>query len=122
MPETNVISEQATRESVGPSPSAGSLADSVMRTIISSGNDARDLLFSAVRTDNEGDPSTRPAAYSTSPSFLTTNAGHEAQITLSAVQVWSSSRFVMQGWLAAPEAVRLVDLYVRDFDGALCWS
>ncbi|KAK5175797.1 uncharacterized protein LTR77_000937 [Saxophila tyrrhenica] len=49
----NNLTEHATAGPGNPCPSADGLAESVMRTVVLSGNDARDLLFSAVREDRE---------------------------------------------------------------------
>jgi hypothetical protein len=106
------------------------LVDSVMRTVVSNGNDALNLLFQAATREREPTVDASPVA-TLSPRQSRdhiTSASHEspasrlafappsaaAQVPLSKVapdvlRLWSCTRFVKMGWLSAVEAVTLVD-------------
>lgn len=118
--------------------SSGLLADSVMRTVVSNGHDALNLLFEAANQEGQSDgqsPSSRhphgagctplssvgnlsAAACTSSPAVsvpmsmnLTSGAAASDPNTASDVlEIWSAFRFVRMGWLSAQEAVTFVDL------------
>lgn len=84
-----------------------SLADSVIRSGVSKGNDGLSILFEAAAhqedlshgsplsdTPNDGDRLSRPSRETCA--------------------VWERTRYVMAGWLSAEEAVTLVDLFFQN--------
>lgn len=99
------------------------LTDTVMRTVVSSGNDALNLLFRAAeqrdaqspqyqtpgshRSRAGGDFAT-PGRVSTAP----TETVQLSQAAPSVLEVWSALRFTRMGWFTAEEAVTLMDLCV----------
>lgn len=90
------------------------LTESVVKSVVSSGNDARDLLFTVVRDDGEAHSTTANAYDSTSPYSVERQAGlprGAAFRPMAAVDVWNACRWTMQGWFNAEEAITLVDLY-----------
>lgn len=109
------------------------LATSVMRTVVSSGNDALNLLFEAVNHSEPGrnrDAATlppgphSPQVQTPSQSSVVSRVtgvkldGQTAQDSLPTPEVdvsrvWNACRFVKMGWLSASEAVGLIDLYVK---------
>ena len=112
------------------SPATDSLADSVMRTVVSSGNDAMNLLFEAARQEgdceaqnaqgeNDGAASTQTMGiqfHPTSKHTHSTNAPspppHNVRIPdacSDALEVWSACRFVKMGWFSAHEAIFYID-------------
>lgn len=110
------------------------VADSVMRTVVSNGHDALNLLFEAANQSSQHDiqsPSSRDlhghtphsstgnfsaAACTTSPASsipVRTNLASGAIVSSNnteVLEVWSAFRFVRMGWLSAQEALALVDL------------
>lgn len=116
--------------------SSGLLADSVMRTVVSNGHDALNLLFEAANQEGQSDsqsPGSRyphgagrtphsstgnysAAACASSPagsvplSMNVAASGATSDPKTDALEVWSAFRFVRMGWLSAQEAVTFVDL------------
>lgn len=116
--------------------SSGLLADSVMRTVVSNGHDALNLLFEAANQEGQSDsqsPGSRyphgagrtphsstgnysAAACTSSPassipmSMNVAPSGVTSDPKTDALEVWSAFRFVRMGWLSAQEAVTFVDL------------
>jgi len=96
------------------------LTDSVMRTVVSSGNDALDLLFVAAHKESEGQhlPHLQAEANGFTPGSnisLGTPMGSNLQSRLPTVSsnvtdVWNACRFVKMGWFSAEEAVLYLDL------------
>ncbi|KAF3021117.1 hypothetical protein E8E14_013504 [Neopestalotiopsis sp. 37M] len=107
-------------------PPDNDLSDSVMRTMISSSNDALDVLFDPVRRGSQV-MTQAPSISDGPPSFshgTSLTVGKEATVagTLprlsqtpsnSVREIWNACRFVKQGWFSAGEAVFLVDKYSR---------
>lgn len=101
-----------------------SLANSVMRTVVSNGNDALNLLFQAATQDQAEHRSetarhtgfgTQTGTGVTTPhsTFLATNVMEPVAISPAAVTIyklWRSTRFVKMGWLSAEEAITYIDL------------
>lgn len=103
------------------------LAHSVIRTVVSTGNDALNILFEAAAhqedlASNAGvrisSPSGPVPGYDTPGSTLSLGAAAKASrvVKLSkpnpeVLQVWNRSRFVMAGWLSAEEALTFIDLF-----------
>lgn len=114
------------------------LADSMMRTVVASGNDALNLLFeAATREDAVAASSAReggyaldagvppgpvvgegePAMYATPGSNMSVSSGllapNSVQLSAASEEVldlWKNCRFVRMGWFTAREAVTYVDL------------
>ncbi|KAL2835276.1 hypothetical protein BDW59DRAFT_168515 [Aspergillus cavernicola] len=119
--------------------STSTLDNSMMRTVVSSGNDALNILFEAAAvhsqeaalaeqgTHSRGTPN--PAAYrannespfsqmqsAVSPDVLAkairpVDISHASNEVLS---TWESCRFVMMGWFTSREAVTLIDLFFKN--------
>ncbi|KAJ5773155.1 hypothetical protein N7457_008051 [Penicillium paradoxum] len=135
--------------SVGPpqsdqSPSHGSennthrsgptLATSMMRTVVASGNDALNILFEAATaqegnhadTSSEpipGPPSAGPSPYDQTPRNYdaafepVARVIHPVQlsaVTQDTLNVWEACRFVKMGWFTAREAVTFIDLFFKN--------
>jgi len=113
------------------SSSQGDLAHSVMRTVVSSGSDALNLLFEAAHhrdaMDNEQQsgsqayetPRSGPSGFENgvpSSPFHTFRAQPVQMSTPSpdTLKTWTSCRFVQMGWFSAHEAVTYVDLFFKN--------
>lgn len=123
----------------GPPSTASGLTSSMMRTVVSSGNDALNLLFEAAaqngpleqrdparNTYNDKDgyhPDYRSARSVQTPgpgpgpgqSSVGTSPAAPAAVDISnpsrdVLDVWESCRFVKMGWFTAKEAITYVDL------------
>ncbi|CAO2648369.1 Nn.00g076360.m01.CDS01 [Neocucurbitaria sp. VM-36] len=107
------------------------LAHSVMRTVVSSGSDALNLLFEAAHHRDAIDsqeqsgsqayetPRSGPSGYENgipSSPFHTFRAQPVQMSTPSpeTLKVWTSCRFVQMGWFSAHEAVTYVDLFFKN--------
>ncbi|KAH7073944.1 hypothetical protein BKA63DRAFT_44711 [Paraphoma chrysanthemicola] len=106
------------------------LAHSVMRTVVSSGSDALNLLFEAANHRDAIDnaeqsgsqayetPRSGPSGYEGVPSspFHTFRAQPVQMSTPSpeTLKVWTACRFVQMGWFSAHEAVTYVDLFFKN--------
>lgn len=113
------------------------LASSVMRTVVSSGNDALNLLFEAahhkdvidsqeisrqaeggatnVQTVADGELYETPR--STIPNVTSPFMAHPVRMSKASrdvLKVWNSCRFVQMGWFSAEEAVTYVDLFFKN--------
>lgn len=112
------------------------VADSVMRTVVSNGHDALNLLFQAANQEGQHDSQSPSSQYphgagrtpqstvgnisgAASTSSPAVSVPMNANVTSGAtppdhnanvLEVWSAFRFVRMGWLSAQEAVTLVDL------------
>ena len=102
------------------------LTDTVMRTIVSSGNDALNLLFRAAEQQNAESPEHQapgPLISHVNGEFSTpktafrmaTGPVHLSKASPPVLEVWAALRFTRMGWFAAEEAVTYVDLYVQHF-------
>lgn len=106
------------------------LAHSVMRTVVSSGNDALNLLFEAAHHRDALEAQNNAAAnasqpYETPQSGLS-NATAASPFTFKAqpvqmstpspetLKIWTSCRYVQMGWFSAHEAVTYVDLFFKN--------
>ncbi|RYP90141.1 hypothetical protein DL770_003763 [Monosporascus sp. CRB-9-2] len=114
---------------------SGGLADSMMRTVVSNGNDALNLLFDAAhhvasetdtpcsrRSENDGAShasllgDTRHSTVDTAPASHSSTLFQQpndfvvaANPTPEVREVWSAYRFVKMGWISADEAVTFID-------------
>ncbi|KAF2154262.1 hypothetical protein K461DRAFT_125631 [Myriangium duriaei CBS 260.36] len=108
------------------------LASSVMRTVVSSGNDALNLLYQAAHTQRE--PSTNPDSEPTPPLAHTISAQHDhamsagtpghqidifpmIKLNEDTFRLWNACRFVRMGWFSAEEAATYIDLFYRNMSG-----
>lgn len=111
----------------GSNPTRGSTPElnrSVMRTVVSNGSDALNLLFEAATQDRgshvqaestrhntltipTGNPTTTPGS-----AYLGANTGPAPLSPMSTeiCKFWKSSKFVKMGWLSAQEIVTYLDL------------
>lgn len=115
----------------------GGLADSVMRTVVSSGNDALNLLFEAAHhrdtldsqdasgSGQAGTANVQPvidrSLYETPQSVLPNTTSpfmaHPVRMSIPSAEtlrVWNACRFVQMGWFSAEEAVIYVDLFFKN--------
>jgi hypothetical protein len=107
------------------------LAHSVMRTVVSSGSDALNLLFEAAHHRDAMDsqeqsgsqayetPRSGPSGFENgvpSSPFHTFRAQPVQMSTPSpeTLKIWTSCRFVQMGWFSAHEAVTYVDLFFKN--------
>ncbi|KAF1363861.1 hypothetical protein EJ07DRAFT_162411 [Lizonia empirigonia] len=105
------------------------LAHSVMRTVVSSGSDALNLLFEAANHRGAIDnpeangsqayetPRSGPSnGYDAGSPFHTFRAQPVQMSTPSpeTLKIWTSCRFVQMGWFSAHEAVTYVDLFFKN--------
>ncbi|KAF2193127.1 hypothetical protein K469DRAFT_619721 [Zopfia rhizophila CBS 207.26] len=117
-------------------PQINGLAAPVMRTVVSSGNDALNVLFEAAHQQSDvrehqggrSDASrtsrapTLDNAQGTPRSMLSVNALSASSSSVSrianaasaALEVWSVCRFVKMGWFTPEEAVLLVELFFQN--------
>lgn len=116
--DVDMQQQQSLQEQPVPNADDG-LADTVMRTLVSSGNDALRLLFRAAE-QREAESPRHLASISqasqgdfTSPGNLTsitTEPVQRSQATAEVLEVWDAFRFVKMGWFTAEEAVTYMDL------------
>ncbi|KAL1966948.1 hypothetical protein VTN77DRAFT_3692 [Rasamsonia byssochlamydoides] len=117
----------------GPSAPTG-LTSSMMRTVVSSGNDALNLLFEAAahtntqnshleprdsRTQNDYRPAVRNIQASGTAVAVGTSPAAPAAVEISnpnrdVLNVWESCRFVKMGLFTAKEAITYVDLFFQN--------
>ncbi len=105
------------------------LSDSVIRNVVSSDNNALNILFEAAahQEDLAGNarisisPPTGPVpAYDTPGSVLSLGTAAASRVVKlskpshEVLKLWNHSRFVMTGWLSAEEAVTFVDLFFKN--------
>lgn len=117
--------------------STPSLGNSMMRTVVSSGNDALNILFEAAaahsgrngmgpdaQPGNNGSSESRAARNenswtggdSAAPFHVATRTVYPVEISQASkevLEVWEACRFVKMGWFTSREAVTLIDLFVR---------
>ncbi|VUC27066.1 unnamed protein product [Clonostachys rosea] len=116
-----------------PSPTSGAgegnVSNSVMRTMISSGNDALEALFEPVRQthqveqntswEHESSGDTLPLPMAATPHGSETSRRLKGPNSSSSVlEMWNACRFVKQGWFSAEEAVFLVDMFFKHLQKA----
>ncbi|KAI2726285.1 transcriptional regulator family: Fungal Specific TF [Penicillium roqueforti] len=110
------------------------LASSMMRTVVTSGNDALNILFEAATAQEDhspdtgseslaGPPSTGPSTQGRTPGNYDSAFESVARIirpvklsdaTQDTLNVWEACRFVKMGWFTAREAVTFVDLFYKN--------
>jgi Fungal Zn(2)-Cys(6) binuclear cluster domain len=119
----NNESSEATSASP-PGPKHGkqiSLDDSVMRTVVSRGNEALDILFEAAAHQeranagnaHSGPFTSLPRSQSSSAASIQNHAVTLSSATAATLELWAACRFVSQGWLSAQEAVTYIDLFFK---------
>lgn len=115
--------------------SASSLGTSMMRTVVTSGNDALNILFEAAaarrpdfeqpnrsedtlssrsqttRDDNSSVPEEGNLGTFRRTATQSARPVHASQASKKVLGVWEACRFVKMGWLTSREAVTLIDLY-----------
>lgn len=97
------------------------LDDSVMRTVVSRGNEALDILFEAAAHQERASTGNAPSAPSTSvsrPQSSLVAAAQNRAVNLSSataatLELWAACRFISQGWLSAQEAITYIDLFFK---------
>ncbi|KAF9888678.1 hypothetical protein FE257_008436 [Aspergillus nanangensis] len=119
--------------------STSTLANSMMRTVVSSGNDALNILFEAAAAHSqenglaEGGPQSRNAPsstgrsggrensinriHSTIPPEVLAKATQPVELTSASkevLSVWETCRFVRMGWFTSREAVTFIDLFFKN--------
>ncbi|KAF7719651.1 Fungal Zn(2)-Cys(6) binuclear cluster domain-containing protein [Penicillium ucsense] len=115
------------------------LANSMMRTVVASGNDALNILFEAATASQEDNaPNGESPAYGvesrgggpnghfhTTPKNFESPAAFEpilrarrsvelSEVTPEILRVWEACRFVKMGWFTAREAVTFLDLFYKN--------
>lgn len=101
-------------------PVENNLADTMMTTVVSNGNDALNLLFEAAQHEERGASSTRgtiaadqaSAAFAASPTSPTPSTSVHVlpELPLDLLETWNAYRFVRMGWLSAEEVVWYLDM------------
>lgn len=120
-------------------PATSNLANSMMRTVVSSGNDALNILFEAAVAHSQENMANE---FQSQSQTIQDNASHGRAVDNSAtnppqfkyptealakakrpvqlspasedvLKVWETCRFVRMGWFTSREAVTLIDLYVN---------
>jgi hypothetical protein len=103
----------------------------MVRTVVSSGNDALNLLFEAAaygQQDNNsqetnlqqrGTPTTQRPRPTRSTGALGTSPAAPAPVEISdsteeVIHIWEACRFVKMGWFTAREAITFVDLFFKN--------
>ncbi|KAJ5669613.1 hypothetical protein N7462_010683 [Penicillium macrosclerotiorum] len=120
--------------------SSSTLANSMMRTVVASGNDALNILFEAATAhdqednapsdespqrgmgskDSDSNTKGRPTSRNfESPVAFETNSRVVHPVDISNVSpetlhVWEACRFVKMGWFSAKEAVTFIDLFFQN--------
>lgn len=115
--------------------SNSTLANSMMRTVVASGNDALNILFEAATAHQDENPIDQPSPAMGAPSRNGASNSKEqstprnfespatfepvprsicpvniSEVTQDVLQVWEACRFVRMGWFTAREAVTFIDL------------
>ncbi|KAH6672671.1 hypothetical protein F5X68DRAFT_174890 [Plectosphaerella plurivora] len=99
------------------------LTASMIRTVVSNGNDALRLLFQAAAEQDPSVSGRTPGSVPASTSYTQGNTHPSAQGTSpaqplpaspSVLHLWSNFRFVKMGWLTPHECVMYMDLFFRD--------
>ncbi|KAJ6191348.1 hypothetical protein N7519_001369 [Penicillium mononematosum] len=106
------------RETTGRQKADANLHDEIVRTVMSSSNDARNMLFKVASqhdsSDSEDEPvgslGVSPASALTSDSKSSLPFVTLSHITKEDTELWSQQRFVRQGWFTAQEAVTYINL------------
>jgi hypothetical protein len=126
-PRGDILSPSARLRRI--STSQPDLASSVMRTVVSSGNDALNLLFEAAHhrdaMDNSQDmrasnsqpyetPRSGPSLDPSSPFTFRAQPVQMSQPSPETLRIWTSCKFVQMGWFTAHEAITYVDLFFKN--------
>lgn len=127
-------------ETVTGQKNSGGLANSVMRPVVSSGNDALNILFQAAAQEQAGGASDLRTASQVSAADGSSNVQPNAQPIANAgsagsfgtappmvsecpslskvepeiLDIWDACRFVHMGWFSSREAVTYIDLFFRN--------
>ncbi|KAJ5959473.1 Peptidase T2 asparaginase 2 [Penicillium vulpinum] len=116
------------------------LANSMMRTVVASDNDALNILFEAATAQEDvnpdasseslaGPPSAGPSTQNRTPGNYDSASESVARVihpvklsdaTQDTLNIWEACRFVKMGWFTAREAVTLIDLCVPSHVPYLC--
>ncbi|KAJ5506496.1 Peptidase T2 asparaginase 2 [Penicillium expansum] len=114
--------------------SNSTLASTMMRTVVSSGNDALNILFEAATAQEEnspdtsseplaGPPSAGPSTQDRTPGNYDSGFESVARVirpvklsdaSQDTLNVWEACRFVKMGWFTAREAVTFIDLFYKN--------
>ncbi|KAL6232242.1 hypothetical protein BDW75DRAFT_24616 [Aspergillus navahoensis] len=137
-PETSITSHRPTAKSLhARQESASTLENSMMRTVVSSGNDALNILFEAAAHSQEADlaevamnsgdtsravngvshESPFSQMHSTASSGIFARTIRPVELSNASKEVlgtWEACRFVMMGWFTSREAVTLIDLFYQN--------
>ncbi|KAF2092820.1 hypothetical protein NA57DRAFT_8111, partial [Rhizodiscina lignyota] len=119
--EEDAMLKQAASDRELPEPSS-MLADSVVRTVVSSGNDALNLLFQAAsqRQNGTSDAHLFPShnggmdANGTPAARMPSSSAYLARppaTSTDVINVWKSCRFVKMGWFSAEEALWFMEMF-----------
>ena len=111
--------------SSSPSQPKASLDDSVMRTVVSGGNDALNILFEAAAhqekkagtNSQSAVPGRNPSQGEPLPNSSRTHSGQPEPLSSAApaiFELWGACRFVTQGWMSAQEATTYIDLFFQN--------
>lgn len=117
--------------------SSSTLASSMMRTVVASGNDALNILFEAATAGQEdnapsdespprgagaksggpnGHQRATPKNFESPTAFENVSPVKRpveiSEVASETLQIWEACRFVKMGWFTAREAVTFIDLYV----------
>lgn len=104
------------------------LANSVMRTVVSSGNDALNLLFEAAHhrdaLESQEHATSASQPYETpqsgsipnpaSPFTFRAQPVQMSQPSPETLKIWTTCRYVQMGWFSAHEAITYVDLFFKN--------
>ena len=95
-----------------------SLEDSVMRTVVSRGNEALDILFEAAAHQERTSTSNAQSGPLPHPHTSSYVSAASDAVTLSSasavtLELWAACRFVTQGWFSAQEAITYIDLFFK---------
>ena len=97
-----------------------SLDDSVMRTVVSRGNDALNILFQAAAHQERTNGNNQKLAVPGRKSLQGSSSANRTQsrslswASPATIELWSACRFVAQGWMSAQEAITYVDLFFKN--------
>ncbi|CAG7935233.1 unnamed protein product [Penicillium nalgiovense] len=114
--------------------SNSTLASSMMRTVVTSGNDALNILFEAATAQEDNSPGNSPESPagppSVGPSTHDRTLGNYdstfesvgrvirpvklSEATQDTLNVWEACRFVKMGWFTAREAVTFIDMFYKN--------
>ncbi|KAL4785251.1 hypothetical protein BJX76DRAFT_186739 [Aspergillus varians] len=118
--------------------SASTLDNSMMRTVVSSGNDALNILFEAAAHSQEAELAEQGMHSENTPGRASHRISHQSplgqvhsvvspdvlaraiwpveisHVSNEVLGIWDACRFVMMGWFTSREAVTLIDLFFKN--------